>query len=548
MAVVVASLAAGGLVFWRLVLTRQAPGFDEAGHALQGALIASDIREGDLLALAFDTYSQVYWPPLHSWLLGGAFLLTGPSMEVARGVSVVSYVLLAPILFLLARNIAPRQGNVAGCLAAALALTSPGVIEYAAMSMLELPGILAISVTMLIYCLLERTPGASDRAHALLGLSVVVTYLVKTHFGILVGIAIVLAKLYAVRFRLHRLLTRRNLYAVLPLVLFLAVWFAWPLKIKWTWNALVNQPTRDSAGPGLVYTKALDELSGSWWMSIFLWTGLFAAWKVRARPGVAVVALLALTLFVIGQIHHTRATRHVLPMLPSMFVLTGVAGASAWAWLRAREPGGTALAVAVSVCIALLHAQALARDAWHGSLESRHPVDLLDHVSRSARSRVNAPYLTLVTDSAWPGPPVFDWILVSEGLLPVTQSSTALDPALERTLRWRLRDARLPRRIRASLRQLFSRYDRRSLARSLHLNPGVSQSRYEQSLANTLRKDPTRTIIVVIGSADTTGPAIEFIAHEMAENGFREVSVRDFALLCTQVREYRHPMARARFP
>lgn len=514
-------------------------------HALLGSLIAHDVREGDLLGLAFDTYSQVYWPPLHSWLLACAFLVTGPSMVVARGVSVVSYVLLAPILFLLARIIAPRHGNVAGCLAMALALSSPGIITFAAMNMLELPGLLAIGATMLIFVLVERAH-ASGRAHALLGLSVVITYLIKTHFGILVGIAIVLAKLFDVRFRLRRLLTKQNLYAVLPLVLFLVVWFAWPLKIKWTWNALVNTPyeVAEAHGPGgLVYPGALAELSGSWWMSVLLWTGLFLAWKIRARPGVSAVALLALTLFVIGEIHHTKTSRHILPMLPSMFVLTGVAGASAWGWLRDRGHGGATLAVAASACIALFHAQALVRYPWNESVEKRYPVALLDHVSRSVQSRDNAPYLVLATKAAWPGPPVYDWMLASEGLLRVTQSSAALDPALERTLRWRIRDSPLPGRVRARLRHLLSRYDKRSVGRTLHFGTRgpVGLSRFKQRLATTLRKDPTRTIMVVIGSADTTGPAIEFIAHEIAENGFQEVSVRDFPLMCTQVREYRRP-------
>ena len=173
--------------------------------------------------------------------------------------------------------------------------------------MLELPGLLAISATMLVYGLLERAPDADDRAQALLGLSVVLTYLTKTHFGILVGIATVLAKLFAVRFRLKRLLTKQNLYAILPLVLFLVIWFAWPVKIAWTWDALVNRPSlgRDTGPGGLDSTLTLVKISGSWWMSAFLWTGLLLAWKIRARPGVTLPSFLALTLYVIAAIHQS---------------------------------------------------------------------------------------------------------------------------------------------------------------------------------------------------------------------------------------------------
>ena len=42
------------------------------------------------MGLLIDSYFQIYWPPLHSWLIGIPFLLMGPDLEVARAVSVVA--------------------------------------------------------------------------------------------------------------------------------------------------------------------------------------------------------------------------------------------------------------------------------------------------------------------------------------------------------------------------------------------------------------------------------------------------------------------------
>ena len=174
------SLVAGALVFLLLARQDREPRWDEASHALQAVLVAHDIRERDLPALFFDTYRQVYWPPLHSLIVALAFRLSGTSLQTVRAVSVVAFVLLAPTLFLLALGLERRNGTLAGGVAAVLALTSPAFITYGGMAMLEALGALAIALTTLVYVRLEQSR-ASPRAHVLLGLCIVLTYLVKTN-------------------------------------------------------------------------------------------------------------------------------------------------------------------------------------------------------------------------------------------------------------------------------------------------------------------------------------------------------------------------------
>jgi hypothetical protein len=543
--VLAASVVTGWLAFVYLVLPGRPPAWDEAAHALQAALIAHDLRELDLMSLLFDTYRQVYWPPLHSWLVGGAFLVAGQGLEVARGVSVLALVLLAPTLFLIGRTIEPRHGILAGSVAAALALTSPGLITFAAQSMLDLPGLLAIGATILVYCALERDPEASPRAHALLGVGTVLAYLVKSNYGILLVIAIVVTKLIAVGFRARRLATKQNLYAALPLSIFCVVWFAYPPKVLSTWNALVNQPWGGEDVRGLLglwfYPRAIADFSGSWWVSALLWGGLAAAWRSRGKPGIAFLVVLPLTLLVIGTFHHTKLPRHILPVFPALFVLAGVAAAELWAWLRSRGRSIRTAAIGVLAGITALHAATLARRDWFPT-EPRRITDVLDYVS--GLTRENTPVLVIGTMHTWPEPPVIDWHLTAvEGLLPVTAAGAAMDPRHERRLAGTIGDAPVPERLRASALRVLGRYDAPSATRSLHVGDRYieEQAQFEAVLQETLESDVPRSIIALIGTSDTTRFPASFVAPGLARAGFHEVSVREFPRAGTLVYVYSRP-------
>lgn len=537
---VMVSAAAGWLVFLHLVLPGRPPHWDEAAHALQGALVAQDVRELDLLSLLFDTYRQVYWPPLHSWLVGGAFLVAGESIEVARAVSVLAYVLLAPTLFLVARTVKPARGVLAGGVAALLALTSPGMIRYASEAMLEMPGMLAIAATILVHSRLERNPGGPPAAHALLGVTVVLTYLVKSSYGVLLLLTIASTKLIAAGFRPRRLWTRRNLYAVLPLAVFGAIWFAYPPKVVSTWEALVNRPWGGEAARGIrglwYYPRAMADFSGSWWMCALLWGGLVAAWRSRARPGIDLLVALPLVLLLIGSLHHTKLPRHILPVFPALFALAGIAAADLWGRLGSRGRSARAAALGVLAGLALLHGSALARR--DGLPADRPMTEVLAHVSRLVREE--PPVLVVSTNGPWPQPPVIDWHLMAvEGVLPVTATGTGMDPRQERRLAAAI--GGLPAPLRAGAGRVLGRYDEPAAVRSLHVGERYAegQAEFEAFLEETLERGRTRSIVAVIGTADTTRFPAGFVTRVPLRAGFRLVSVREFPDAGTEIRVYR---------
>jgi 4-amino-4-deoxy-L-arabinose transferase-like glycosyltransferase len=541
--VLAASAVAGWMVFTNLVLLDRPPLWDEACHILQGSLIAYDVRQGDLFATLFDTYRQIYWPPLQPWLVGVAFLTAGPSLETARAVSVLALVLLAPTLYLIARTVELRHGILAGCVAAALALTAPGLIALSAVSMLEMPGLLALSCTLLVYCALERYPDAPPRAYVLLGFFTVVTYLVKTHLAVLIVISVILTKLIAARFDPRRLLTKQNLYAVLPLALFCAIWFAYPPRILYTWDALVNNPWGGEEARGLAgllfYPRAIIQIVG--WTSVLLVGGIALAWKARDEPGIGFLAVIALVMFVIGEIHHTKLDRHIIPILPPLFVLTGVAGARLWAWLRAHGWMAQTEALVLLAIMAFLQSQTFGR-LDRVPRRAGYAVEVLNYVS--AQAREHAPVLVLGTQTAKPAPPVLDWNLVHEGLLHVTSSGTAVDPPLERRLAVVMDDARIPQGLRARARRVFERYDASTMARTLHPFSRYAlhdQSRYAAAVETTIGRDPPHAIIAMIATSDTTTQTVDFVSPAIVSSGFRQTSVRDFPHAQTRVYVYRRP-------
>jgi 4-amino-4-deoxy-L-arabinose transferase-like glycosyltransferase len=541
-----AALAVAAMVGWviylRLVLLHRPPGWDEAAHSLHALRIAHDVRTGDALAFLLDSYRQVYWPPLHSWMVGAAFLLAGPSMDAARAVSVLAFVLLAPTLFVIGRLSAPRHPALAGGVAAALALSSPGLIVYAAQSMLELPGLLMMGVTTLIYCWLERHPGAPPRRHALLGVAIMATYLTKSNYGILLILALALTKLVDARFRVGRLFTRANLMAALPVVVISALWFAYPPKITATWDAMVNQPWGGEAARGvaglLFYPRALSQLVGGRILFVVLWVALVLAWRAPRTPGVRLLLALALLQFAIAELHHTKLTRHIMPMLPAMYVLAGVAVADLRERSRGRVAAGRLLWAGVAAVI-VIHGWGLVRRDWP-STPRRSPDELLAYVASATAS--NGPALVVGTKEAWPGPPVVDWHLAAVvGVLPVTSAGAIADADAERRLRERLREGTAFPALRAAVARRLGRYDAPSSARSYHLGIPFDTPRatYERDLERLVTEHSTRAIVAIVSTSDTTHYPAALVTPAIERLGFHPITAQDFTEATARVYVFR---------
>jgi hypothetical protein len=93
------------------------------------------------------------------------------------------------------------------------------------------------------------------------------------------------------------------------------------------------------------------------------------------------------------------------------------------------------------------------------------------------------------------------------------------------------------------LGHLLDRYDAPSGTRSLHAGDRgpVSQAEFETQLTTTLRRHAQRTIIAVVGTADTARYSESFLSPGLTETGFRQMSVREFPDSETRVHMYQRP-------
>lgn len=130
------------------LLIPQAPFFwDESHHAMFGMMIERSIKQADVNAVFENTNRQIYWPFLHSWFLGVAFLIAGEQIIIARTVSLIFFFFSIILIFSLGKKLNPECGYWVGFISVLILVTSPLVLFYSTTCMIEPLGLL---LTLLI--------------------------------------------------------------------------------------------------------------------------------------------------------------------------------------------------------------------------------------------------------------------------------------------------------------------------------------------------------------------------------------------------------------
>ncbi|MDF2774941.1 MAG: hypothetical protein K0S86_4441 [Geminicoccaceae bacterium] len=519
-AVTALAVAFAWLVYVRIIRADLPLSYDEGAHALFGLTIANDLRSGDALALAYDIYRQVYWPPLHSVLVGAAFVTSGDRIAVARGVSLVAYALIPLALLAAGRAMWPRdepvRGWVAGGVAGILAVATPALVPFASLAFLELPALLAVALTLLAYFVAERAVDR-PRRRALIAAGVVLAYFLKTNYGILLIVVLALDALCEARFSIRALFSRRNAYVVVPLAAVFAVWFAYPPKIAATIRAMVNKPA-GGVNPWtleglLFYPGSLLDFAGSPAMLVVLLAGVVGAWGLRRMPNVRLLLLLAGVQFLLGEVHHTKNNRHIFPLVPALFLLTGAAaarllhGALGTASQRARRVA--TIVAAAFVVLAAVQMWRLAAGplptAWArmpGPPDPSHGAIIDAAASAVARGeRV----LLVGTFDLRPGPPVLDWDLAATHRLLTAEHAGAVAVVdANRQLASALGRAPLPSWVVDRMRRVLQRSDAPARLRTTYAGlpqPPVDSITFAASFHETLRLGRVDRVIVATAAS-----------------------------------------------
>lgn len=526
------------IIYVRGIRADLPPRWDEAAHSLSGLAIARDLRTGDALALAYDTYRQVYWPPLHSVLVGLAFAAFGERLAVARVVSLAAFALIPVVLLAAGRIMYPRDeplhGWVAGSVAGILAVTTPALIPFASLAFLELPALLAVTLTLLAYFVAERAVDRPQR-RALVALGILLAYFMKTNYGILLLVVVAIAAVIDARFSVRRLFSRRNAYIVVPLAIVFVIWFAYPPKLVATIRALVNRQevgldpwTLDGL---LFYPRSLLAFAGSQAMLGVFLAGAVGAWGLRRSPNVRLLLLLAGIQFLLGEVHHTKSNRHILPMMPAIFLLTGATAARVTSAVRGRERSGTVrgVAVAAGVAVALIVATQLGtlvvrplptawpNPPWPAGVAHHAIVDgVIAAIGRGER------VLLVEAFDVDVGPSIMDWDLsANRQLLRIEHAGANATVDRDRRVTAVIRRAPLPSWIVARLTRVLGRSD--SLARVRTMYAGLPEeldaNAFAASFHETLRIGRIDHVILATPmSSRTPHPRAYFepsVAHPM---------------------------------
>jgi 4-amino-4-deoxy-L-arabinose transferase-like glycosyltransferase len=534
--IIIVALFTGWRIYTLMIVPAGPFRWDEAAHALRGLLIAEDLRQGSWLGFLLDTYRQVYWPPLHSWLTGLAFLVAGSGMVVARTCSLVAYLLTVPLLYLAARSMRKTGRELAGLTAVILFLTSPPLIDFASQCMLEAPGLFAVSLTILIYFKVCRDDVPAWK-HLLLGLGIAFAYFVKSNYGILLLLTIVITLLSEARFRPRALFTRANYYMALPMVVIFSLWFAYPKKLIATWEAMVNVPCGVTEPYGLegvlYYPYAFHHLSGSVWLCALFLLSLLVAYAFRRHRNVRFLLVLVILQMVMGELHHDKVERHIFPILPALFLLAGYAAAEGWTRLQEMGNGLRSSLAYVAGGVLLLHAVSLGAASMRPYLKDQGK-EAGEYIATVVRNAAPA-FLLGTMDPFNPPPPLIDWQLITrEGLMTIHQAGSLSQIEEERRLASTLEHSGVPAWFINAIVPVLTRADRSSRIRTLYLGlpPNASYSLSQEDLGRflqqTIEGNPCCSLVVVTSLSDKKRYPLADVALTLQKAGMRPLSTKLF--------------------
>lgn len=353
LAVIFLDVLAAVLVAPQIVAHRDYPfDTDEAFHANGGLALALDWRADDWRAFVVDSYQQSAYPPGFSWLEAPVFLLLGASPLVARACSLATCLAAALMVYAIGLELDERFGWLAGLVAAALTLTAQTILAYAAMAMLEAPGLLVSMAALWAYLRATRQPAVWRLV--LTSLLMALTVLTKYPYGTVVVPTIVAMEVLAVlATRQVRETARRCLWLFGPFALAMLAWFAKPYKVAAFFEYATSQSQQVAlfSVENLVYYPRSIALHFDPSPVFALVTLAAVIWAmVRWRDERVRLFLLYLIIgLLVMTVKLQKHPRFIATVAPAAHVLTG----AMLAWLVAHWRGGWARARGVMVAVAL---------------------------------------------------------------------------------------------------------------------------------------------------------------------------------------------------
>lgn len=310
--------------------------WDSGAYACEGLRIAQDLKTGDMISFAADSYRQGWWPFFHSWLLAPAFILFGNTYAVARGVSMFCFILFVFVLYLASLEMSRKQGHWVGLMTVYLALTSLPLLVLSAMCMSEMPGLLMTFITFFLY--LKAIKHQKSFLFVCTSLVMALTLFTKWHHGLFVVFAIFITQLTATK----KILSRSNYSLFLPFLLIMMGWFVYPRHITSFFGHSTFQPQYYkflSLENFLFYPKSFFQVyHSSWIIALVVAIGFIISLRRIKDPRIRLFVIHILIGMILMTIKLDNRHRYIISIVPSIWILGASQLAELMDYLKSRLP------------------------------------------------------------------------------------------------------------------------------------------------------------------------------------------------------------------
>ncbi len=172
--------------YYYLLSPRSTFRWDESHLSSYGIMLAYRIKAGDWPGFwELSNRFVVGWPFFHSWLVSAFLLIFGPTFTAARLSSLFLFFFSVPLVYLISSRKNSGQSILIGVLAALFFASSPMVLAYVTVSMIESLG-LFLSL-LVFWCYFQGRRSRRNRYYFLVGIFTAFLFLSKYQYGLFMG-------------------------------------------------------------------------------------------------------------------------------------------------------------------------------------------------------------------------------------------------------------------------------------------------------------------------------------------------------------------------
>ncbi len=177
---------------------------DEADHTNPPLQLYTSILRGDPELIYDSIFRQAFYPPIYSFVVSAFYLILSPDFVSSRLPTLFSFIvyillIIGSVKTFLIKEKSSIFASTAAILTATLAITSPITLYNSILCMLEIPGML--TVTICIYAFIGLQTNPSNLRILLLSIAGLLVFFTKYNFGIITIPAVIATVFFSTNFK-----------------------------------------------------------------------------------------------------------------------------------------------------------------------------------------------------------------------------------------------------------------------------------------------------------------------------------------------------------